>query len=152
IPGEGKSFVAACLAGGLAQEAGKSVLLLQADIRTINSSKMLGVHRKESFVGLNEVPQGLANCEGVLLKCAELNLYLLPSGKPVENAVDLLSKPEFENLLHDISQRFDWVIIDSPPILALADASVMAPLADATLMVVRAEMTPANLVKDSLER
>jgi capsular exopolysaccharide synthesis family protein len=112
----------------------------------------LGVNHREPPIGLSDVLQGSAHFDDAVFKCQELNLYLLPAGRPVNNPADLLSKPEFENLLREISQRFDWIIIDSPPILALADARVMAPFSDAMLMVVRAEKTPTNLVRDSIQR
>jgi capsular exopolysaccharide synthesis family protein len=152
IPNEGKSFVAACLAGILAQETDKSVLLVHADMRTASGSKLLGVDQRKPLIGLSEVLQGTAHVEDALLKSSEINLYFLPAGKVDNDPTDLLSRPQFENLLRDASRRFDWVIIDSPPVLALADANLMVPLCDAALLVVRAGKTPANLVKDSIQR
>ena len=153
IPNEGKSFVAACLAGVLAREAGNSVLLIHADMRTSKGLQMLGLnHRDSSPIGLSEVLQGSANVNEAILKSTELNLYLLPSGKIVSNPIELLCTPQFENLLRDIGPSFHWIIIDSPPILALADARLLVPLCDAALLVVRADKTPANLVKDCIDR
>src|SRR5262249_1648664 len=142
IPSEGKTFVAACLSGILAQETGKAVLLIHADMRTLAGSKLFGLQAREPLVGLSDVLQGVTSVDDALLKCSELNLSLLPCGRTVQNPTDLLSGPAFENLLRDVTQRFDWVIVDSPPMLALADASLMLPLCDAALMVVHAEKTP----------
>jgi polysaccharide biosynthesis transport protein len=152
IPNEGKSFVAACMAGILAQETDKSVLLVHADMRTTNGSEVMGLGHREPIVGLSEVLQGSADLEQALLKCTELNLYFLPSGRSVNNPSDLLCLPAFEKLIRDLYHRFDWLVIDSPPVLALADASLIIPVCDAALIVVRAEKTPANLVKDSVQR
>jgi len=153
IPNEGKSFVAACLAGVLAREAGNSVLLIHADMRTSKGWQMLGIHHGDSFpIGLSEVLQGSANVKDAILKSTEFNLYVLPAGKIVSNPTELLCTPQFENLLHDVGPSFHWIIIDSPPILALADARLLVPLCDAALLVVRADKTPANLVKDCIER
>ena len=153
IPNEGKSFVAACLAGILAREAGNSVLLIHADMRTSKGWQMLGIHHGDSSpIGLSEVLQGSANVKDAILKSTEFNLYVLPAGKIVSNPTELLCTPQFENLLHDVGPSFHWIIIDSPPILALADARLLVPLCDAALLVVRADKTPANLVKDCIDR
>jgi len=152
IPNEGKSFVASCLAGILAQEAGKSVLLIQADMRTSNATQMLGIHHRDPLIGLSDVLRGSADVKEAILNSTELNLYVLPAGNVVTNPTELLCTPRFENLLRGIGQSYHWILIDSPPILALPDARLLVPLCDAALLVVRAEKTPAKLVNDCIER
>src|SRR5262249_24381835 len=152
IPNEGKTFTACCLAGVLAQEPGKKVLLMDSDLRTGNACKVLGLAHRDSFAGLAEVLRRKCSVEEALLQCSDLNLYLLPSGKLVDRPPDLLSSPELELVMDRLGQLFDWIIVDSPPIFALADASIMVPLCDVTVLVVRAEKTPTNLIKDSIDR
>ena len=68
------------------------------------------------------------------------------------NPAELLSSPNLENTLSNLAQWFDWVVVDSPPILGLADGCVLAALCDATVLVVQANKTPAKLVKDAIHR
>jgi tyrosine-protein kinase Etk/Wzc len=122
-------------------------------MRTSTGLQTLGINsRNTPPIGLSEVLQGSAEVKDAILKSIELNLYVLPAGKTVINPIELLCTPQFETLLRDIGPDFDWIIVDSPPILALADARLLVPLCDAALLVVRAEQTPVNLVKDCIER
>jgi len=152
IPAEGKTFTSCTIAGVLAKETGKKVLLIDADMRTARASNMLRLPAGSSTTGLCEILSGKARVEESLLKCTDLNLYFLPAGKFDEDPTALLSEPTLEAMIHRCEELFDWVIVDSPPILALADAKILATACDTVLLVVRAEKTPAKLVKDSVLR
>jgi Mrp family chromosome partitioning ATPase len=171
VPNEGKTFSACCLAGMLARQRDKKVLLIDADLRTGSASRMLGLNGKLS--GLQELLDGNASLglmqsssednedtflmdafrlEQSVLKCAEVNLYFLPSGTTPDAPSQLYNLPELERLIRQAEALFDWVIIDSSPVLALADANLLAPICDATLFVVRSRKTNAALVKEAIQR
>jgi len=152
IPAEGKTFTACCLAGVFAQEFGRRVLLIDADLRKPRAEYELGIDRAGRPDGLSQVLRGEKVAEQVLLSSGKSDFFLLPSGPVPEDPAELLSSPSLELTIQRMSQAFDWVVIDSPPVMALADASLIAPLCDATLLVVRAEKTPSKLVKESIER
>jgi succinoglycan biosynthesis transport protein ExoP len=149
IPNEGKTFVASCLAGILAQEPGKKVLLVDADLHTATAGSIFGIGRGQA--GLTDLIRG-APLEQCLMKCAEINLSVLPAGELNDKPADLLSSPELERQLRQVSQLFDWVIIDSPPVLVLADAKIIAPLCDTALFVVNCAKTPKTILKEAIQR
>jgi capsular exopolysaccharide synthesis family protein len=151
VPNEGKTFSACCLAAMLAQESRGKVLLIDADLKTGSASRMLGLNDQQMAGGLCAVLRGQANVEQSILKCAQLNLYFLPSGPSVGHSSEVLSSPDLEEVLREVSYRFDWVIVDSPPIL-VADAVYLLPHCDAALMVVRADQTPSKIIHDSIQR
>jgi protein-tyrosine kinase len=80
------------------------------------------------------------------------DLFFLASGKVPPNPSELLTSPVLEATLKTAREVFDWVVIDSPPVLALSDAAVIAPLCDAILLVVHAGVTPSKLVRQAAER
>jgi succinoglycan biosynthesis transport protein ExoP len=150
VPHEGKTFVASCLASIMAQEPGKKVLLIDADLRAGDAGPVLGVARYST--GLTDLIRGTAVLEQCIVKCAEMNLYFLPTGGVTEKPSDLLTSPELERQLEYAKELFDWIIIDSPPILAVADAKVMAPLCGATLIVVNCAQTSTGSVMEAIQR
>jgi len=152
IPREGKTFVACCLAGILAKERGKKVLLLDADLRTGKAGYTLGIKNYRSRSGLSDVLSGTADVENCLLSCADLNLSFLPAGNPKENPVDLLTSPRLQQVIYDLSVLFDWIIVDSPPVLPVADATLLPGVCDGAIVVIRAEKTPISLIKQSLDK
>jgi capsular exopolysaccharide synthesis family protein len=152
LPNEGKTFSASCLALVLAQEPGKRVLLIDADFRTASAANLLGLDGKQGRPGLHEVLSGEAHIETAVTRCAELNLYFLPAGGSVGGPTELLAAPGLEGLVRRCREIFDWIIIDSPPVLALADANIVVPVCDSTILVVRAEKTPEKLIKSAINR
>jgi protein-tyrosine kinase len=150
-PAEGKTFVSCGLAGVLAQEPGKKVLLVDADMRRPMAGRDLGVQNLE-IKGLSDVLRGEAAIEDVLINSTDTTLFLLPSGNTPHNPSELLSSPALESSLKSVSQYFDWIIIDSPPIAAIADASVIAQICDAILLVVQANKTLSKLVQNAILR
>jgi Mrp family chromosome partitioning ATPase len=80
-----------------------------------------------------------------------MNLYFLPAGTLIGNQAELLSSPVFEKLVRQAEEYFDWVIIDSPPVLAFADARILSEVTGGTILVVSSARTPVPLVKDSIQ-
>jgi len=155
IPGEGKTFLACCLAGILGREPGKRVLLIDGDLRTQNVQRTLGLDPKSGSHGLVELLRGEIDVSALMRSikhCSDSNLYYLPAGQALDNPAELLSSPKLEAVLRDLAPSFDWIIIDSTPILHLADANLTLPLCDATLLVACAGKTPAKLIKNSIQR
>jgi polysaccharide biosynthesis transport protein len=165
LPGDGKTFVACSLAGTLAQESGKKVLLIDADLRTGQVARAIGLDgnvgglsdllrhgRDAEQLTFDSSAMPALDLKRYLLKCAEVNLNLLPAGAMTAHPPELFSSPVLEKLLRHAEQFFDWIIIDSPPILGLADANLILPLCSAAVVVVSSERTPEAEVKETLAR
>jgi capsular exopolysaccharide synthesis family protein len=152
IPDEGKTFVACCLAGFLAKEQDKKVLLIDGDLRTGSAGHSLGVDKFRPRLGLSDILAGKADIEDCLITCSELNLSFLPAGSSVQHPVELLSSPRLEQIMHDLTVLFDWLIVDSPPVLPIADTNVLNPICDSAVVVVRADRTPASLVNEAINK
>jgi capsular exopolysaccharide synthesis family protein len=152
LPGEGKTFTCCTLAGILAQEPGKRVLLVDSDLRKPKAAQTLGCAHPDGLVGLCQVLQGEISPVEALLKSKDIELYLLPSGGIPQNPSELLSSPNLETTLKSLSGMFDWIIVDSPPILALADSTLLVPLCDTVILVARAEHTPTKLIQEAIHR
>jgi protein-tyrosine kinase len=151
-PGEGKTFSTCSIAGILAKEAGKKVVLIDADLRKPNVANTLGLRHLESTYNFSAVLRGEVDLEESLIRCDDLNLYVLPAGPPSSNPAEILHSPQFQETIRRCTEAFDWVIVDSPPILAAADVNVISPLFDGMLLVVHSGKTPVKLIKDSVKR
>ncbi|MGO3087994.1 MAG: polysaccharide biosynthesis tyrosine autokinase, partial [Corynebacterium flavescens] len=136
-PGEGKSTVSVNLALSLAQTEAK-VLLIEADLRRPKVSKYLEL---EGGAGLTDVLIGRADADDVIQRWGRTSLYLLPAGKIPPNPSELLGSQEMKTLLKDLGETYDYVIIDTPPVLAVTDAVVAAEQAAGVLMVAAAGST-----------
>ncbi|MDI9612023.1 MAG: CpsD/CapB family tyrosine-protein kinase [Acidobacteriota bacterium] len=152
VPEEGKTFTASGLIGVLAQEPGKRVLLIDADMRKPRSGINFGLNGATSAMGLSEVLRGAVSFENALFTCTNPEFSFLPSGPLPPNPSELLSSPLLEQTLKTAAAHFDWVIVDSPPVLSLSDTVLLAPLCDAVVLVVRANSTSARLVEDAVAR
>jgi capsular exopolysaccharide synthesis family protein len=133
--GDGKTTVASNLAIALAQ-GGKRVLLLDADLRQPGQHDTFGVENHAGLVDL--LAHELAPAE-VAQKTLVQNLELIPAGPSPENPADLLNSPRFVELMDELADRHDHVVIDSPPVLAVTDARVIAASTDVTVLVLRAD-------------
>jgi capsular exopolysaccharide synthesis family protein len=152
VPGEGKTFTSCSLAGILAQEPGKRVVLIDADLRRPRAAQVLGCSDADNLAGLCHVLRGEVALEEALLKISGMELYLMPSGGRPKNPAELLSSPNLESAFRTLSESFDWIIIDSPPVLALADSILLASIADFTLLVVRSGFTPSKVIQEAIQR
>ena len=148
VVGEGKSTVAANLAVTLARRPNERVLLLEGDLHKPNLSQVLGV---KLVPGLGEwwdsSPQ--PNLPP-LYRINDLRLWFLPAGS-TQNAGDMLLSPRIPVLVEAYSKAFDWVVVDSPPLLPLVDAALWARWADGMLLVVRAGMPAKGDLHKGLE-
>jgi len=147
-PAIGKSFISVNLAAVMA-EAGKKILLIDGDMRKGSAHQMIGTSREN---GLSDLIMGAIGMETAILKTVHPNLDFIPAGAIPPNPSELLLHERFDLLLKNISQHYDLVIIDSPPVLAVTDAAIIGRLASATLMVVKAGQHPARELEQSAKR
>jgi capsular exopolysaccharide synthesis family protein len=152
VPQEGKSFTSCGLAGIMAQESGKRIVVIDADMRKPGSGRDFGLIGESTEIGTAQVLQGNKDFRASLLTSMNPEFWFLPSGLLPSNPSELLSSPTLERVLKSAAESFDWVIVDSPPILALSDATMIAPLCDAVLLVVRVNSTPVKLVNETINR
>lgn len=140
IPTEGKTFVTNNLAQAIVRQPDRRALIIDVDLRRSRLHVPLGA---PSSPGLTDYLRGEADVVSVIQQGQEGNLCFIPGGNEVSNPSELLSNGRMKTLLNRVSPMFDWVILDSPPCLLVADASVLADLCDGVLLVVRAGVTPA---------
>ena len=133
IPGDGKSTVAANLAATIAQ-SGRSVLLIDADLRRPRTAKLFGLSHS---AGVADVIRGRVSFSEAIVASQLPNLSLLASLDPAESPAELLSHSRFVDLIQEARGRFDYVLVDSPPVLAVADASVVAARVDGVILTIR---------------
>ena len=148
VASEGKSFTAVNLALTIAQEIGQKVLLVDADLRRPSIHKVLGVSKEK---GLADLLGQDASATQIVLKTNHSNLHVVPAGKIPERPAELLNTQGMREFLASAAEQFDWVIVDSPPIVPLADAELMSTLVDGVLLVVRANQTPASLITKAVQ-
>lgn len=139
LPQEGKSFVAVNLSQVLTKPRGRSVLLIDADLRW---SRVHGYLGAPCTPGLSDYLQGEADEYAVIQQNSNANLFFIPGGKSVQNADELIANGRFKLLIERLSPVFDWIVIDSPAAIPVSDASRIAGFCDGVLMVVKAGETP----------
>lgn len=148
-PGEGKSTTAANLAIVFAQ-AGSRVLLVDADLRRPSIHKLLQVPNN---IGLTTALMKLGNRPEEFVQATALqNLSVLTSGPIPPNPAELLGSARMRDLLAQLHERYDLIVIDSPPVLAVADATILSNQVDGTLLVASAGETRFEMLVRALER
>jgi succinoglycan biosynthesis transport protein ExoP len=147
VPNEGKSTVSANLAITMAL-SGARTLLIDADLRRGALRESFGISSK---IGFSEVLKQEVNWREVVVPTAYPNLFLLTRGRTLSQPSEHLLRDSTDVLLKEIYLNYDYVIIDSSPVLAADDTTSLAPKIDATLFVVRIAYTSARLVRKGLE-
>jgi protein-tyrosine kinase len=147
-PAEGKSFTAMNLAVTQSQLADKTVLLADFDFRRPTVDKNFQI---SSSPGITNYLLGKASLEEVIHKIEGTNLYVMPAGESVPNPLELLNLKECRALITGLRNHFDWVILDSPPLLFAADGNLLATMCDGTILVVRIGTTTFDSVTRALQ-
>ena len=138
IPQEGKSMVSANLACTLAKGGHEKVLLIEGDVRRPTLAQKLGM---ESRAGLCELLRKEVSLFQSIVHLPDAKMWVLPSGQVDGNPLELLQSQKLSPLMTQLVGYFDWIIIDSPPVLPVADASVWSAFADGILLVTRYGIT-----------
>lgn len=133
IPNEGKTTIATNLAQALAS-GGKSVLLMECDMRRRSLGNTLGVHARN---GIYAVLSDQVTLEEATVRTEIRNVWFLDAEPHIPNPVDILGSRRFQSFLRNLRSEYDYVILDTPPLTAFIDAAVIASIADGTLLVVR---------------
>jgi polysaccharide biosynthesis transport protein len=147
-PLEGKTITAANIAMALAY-GGARVLLIDADMRRPGMHRPLRLTNER---GLSQVLNGQARVRDVIQRTVDPNLLAITAGKPPQNPSELLSSERMKTLLTNLAHgAFDWILIDTPPVLAVTDAVILAPSVTGVIYVIGAEMTRRRLAERALE-
>ncbi len=156
MPSEGKTFVVANLAMSLARSRSNRVLLIDADLRGPALHSVLGAPRTP---GLTEYLAGTAELNGILQRNQNQRIFdsglvrsvpdltFIPAGAGGDSAAELIANRRFDELVAALAPHFDWILIDTPPTLAFADAIDLAGAADGVLLVARAASTPFEVAQ-----
>jgi capsular exopolysaccharide synthesis family protein len=147
LPGEGKSTTTANLAISLA-ETGLKVVVIEGDLRRPRLLDYLGF---EGSVGLTDVLVGRVEVDDVLQPFGRTGLRLLGAGPNPPNPSELLGSANMEQLIEDLTERFDYVLIDAPPLLPVTDAAVLSTIVDGALVVVGAGVAQREHVRRALD-
>jgi len=147
IPQEGKSTVACNLACTLARRKPQKTLLLEGDLRRPNITSRLGLG---PLPGLCEWLSGETPNINIY-RLENLGVWILPAGTTPQNPLELMQSGKLSPLMEQLEAWFDWIVIDSPPVLPLADASLWSRLADGILLVTRKGITEKQQLKRGLE-
>lgn len=147
IPEEGKSLVSANLAGVLARRKDR-VLLIEGDLRRPTLAEQLGLGR---LAGLAEWLQGGLQTPSNIYHLGGPGFWIMPAGDPPANPLELMQTGRLSTLMGQLATLFDWIIVDSPPLLPLADTTVLIRMTDGTLLVTREGKTEKGLLQRGLE-
>jgi capsular exopolysaccharide synthesis family protein len=147
LPQDGKSTATMNLATVLAERGKHSVLVIEGDLHRPSLGERLSINTERS---LTECLQTGANPLSALVRLEPLGWYLLPAGQSRKNPTELLQTPAFGAAIQKLSSVFDWILIDSPPVLSITDALLLQPHADAALLVVRAGQASREAVEQAV--
>jgi len=147
VAGEGKTLTAANMALTLSSSYRKRVLIIDADLRRPTMHK---VFRIETASGLTDGLDPAAN-KPLVVRQITPRLALLPAGRPLADPMAGLISPRMRQLIEEARGLFDWILVDTPPLVLLPDANLLASMVDAALLVVKAESTPHAMVKRAID-
>lgn len=150
-PSEGKTTTS-CNLAIVTAEAGKRTILLDCDMRNPKIHKVFGLSNQE---GISDVLVGETNFYEAVQKSEIENLYVLPSGTRPPNPAELLSSDKMERFIESLKEIYDYIIIDTPPVIMVTDAQILSKYADGCLLVVasaEADKNAAIKAKELLEK
>lgn len=148
LPAEGKSFVSANLAQAFARQRGGRTILIDGDLRKPRLHELLGA---PSSPGLCEYLSGKATESEIIQRSSVDDLFFIPGGRVSSNAAELIGNGRVQHLLDRLGPLFNWIVIDSSPVIPVSDPTRLAGLADGVLLVVKAGSTP-HLIAERAKR
>ena len=148
--GDGKTVTAINLAGALAQAAEARVLIVEADLRRPSVGRLLGFGPTRHLGLVDAILDGHLALGDVALTRPPFNLSVVLAGQALPSPYDVLKSPRLGELLEDARSHYDYVILDTPPLVAVQDCRVIARWVDSVILVVSAHQTPRRLVEEAL--
>ncbi len=150
-PGEGKSHISVNLWRMLAS-SGKNVVLVDSDIRkSMMRSRWQITSTERDYMGLTHYLAGKVPLADVIYETNLRNAYMVPTSHTVFNPTLLLQSKRFPLMLDALAEKFDYVLVDTPPLTNVADGALIASHCDGAILVVRGGVTPRTLIADSLK-
>jgi protein-tyrosine kinase len=142
LPGEGKTLTASNLALTLSESYQRRVLLVDADLRRPS------IHQLFALPSLSGLSDGLRSVEDRKLTLVEVSSHLtvLPAGRPDPDPMSVLTSSRMQYVLDEAREKFDWVIVDTPPVGLMPDAHLLAAMVDGALLIIGAGMSPHRAV------
>ena len=148
VPDEGKTTTAFNLALAFAEERQRTTVIVDLDLRRPSVGRYV---TPAPSLGVTEMLTDAVGLEHALIGVAGTRLNVLAAGKPRSNPTELLRSSALGSLIAALRDRFDWIVVDTPPAVPFSDAAVLQGLADGTMLVVRAGMTPKATVIRAIE-
>jgi exopolysaccharide/PEP-CTERM locus tyrosine autokinase len=150
MSGEGKSFVAVNLASIIAVELHSHALLVDCDLRNPSITRWFGLEEKK---GLSDYLMGEAEIQDLLIKTSIDKLSILSGGSIQDNPVELIGSKKMKTLVQDLKSRYDdrYIIIDSSPILATTEPSVLNEMVDGIILVIKSGDTPRETIQQAVK-
>jgi capsular exopolysaccharide synthesis family protein len=150
--GDGKTITAINLAGVLARGSDARVALIDADLRRPEIAKRLGIGTAEARGLVDAVADEHIGLDDVTHRVDGINLAVVPAGVTRLPIHEILRSPRLERLLQTARERYDFIVVDTPPLLPVFDAAMVAKLVDGLLIVVAANHTPRKLLAEALKQ
>lgn len=148
VPEEGKSFVAANLACALGASSTEKVLLVEGDLRRPTVSRSFAVGARP---GIFECLRETNDLTSTIYNLSKIGIWLFPAGIMKGNPLEIIQSGRLPSMVEQLAEWFDWIVIDSPPMLPLADTTAWARLADGILLVTRRDVTEKRKLTKGLE-
>jgi capsular exopolysaccharide synthesis family protein len=146
--GEGKTVTTVNTAIVLAQ-MGARVLLIDADLRRSRCHELLGVQRRQ---GMTDILTGRGQPHELLQSTSIPELFFLSSGSTPPNPTDLVGSKKMQDTLSIFSERYDYILLDSPPVMAVSDAVLLSTMVEGVILVINVQATPKPLLREARAR
>jgi protein-tyrosine kinase len=151
IPGDGKTLTAVNLAGAIAKAGQARVLIVDADLRRPSVAKVLGrAHVRRGWGLVDAILDRRLSLEQIAWQSDPFGISVVTTRRPQADTYELLASGRFGELIREARQRFDHVIIDTPPVLPAPDSRLLAEFVDGYVIVVAADKTPRKLLEETL--
>jgi protein-tyrosine kinase len=147
--GDGKTMTSINLAGALAQDPSARVLVVDADLRRPSVDKRLGGSGDEAGL-IDAILDPQRTLTDVVRRRAEFNMSILPAGRATQTPYELLNSPRLAELFDAARRRYDYIVVDTPPVVPFPDCRVLGKLVDGFFLVVAAHRTPRGLLEETL--